>query len=84
MGEPLDTNEYERPEPKRWWLWAIWGVLFLALEGYALATKQRVVATLSAVIQWLVSKYRWLGIVIAIVLIWLALHWQAECFLGIC
>ncbi len=68
-----------------WWLWAIWGVAFLLLEGYALATKERVVPTLSRVFWWLIDKWKWVASIIIAILVWLLFHlpW-GECALNLC
>ena len=68
-----------------WWLWAIFGGLFLALEGYAIVTKERVVPTLSRVIFWLKDRWAWFASALFVFLIWLTIHlvW-GPCALGIC
>jgi hypothetical protein len=83
---------------KFWWLWAIWGVIFLVVELVALFTKEKAIPTLSRTLRWLVNyqvKVRWKGnviftfkpwrIIFIVIVIWFPIHiLGGECFAGIC
>ena len=68
-----------------WWLWAIWGAIFVSIETYALVTKEVWVPTLSRTIWWLRDRWRWFATALVLFLLWLTIHLAGgECALGIC
>jgi hypothetical protein len=68
-----------------WWLWAIWGAAFVLLEGYAIATKERVVPTLSRTIWWIRERHWFWKVLVLVVTGWLVIHLGfGECALGVC
>ena len=76
----------DKNKRKYWWFWLIWAGIFVAIEGYALATKEKVVPTLSRTIWWLRDRWKWIVITIVVVGgIWGILHLAGgECFAGLC
>ncbi len=101
MGEPVDTSEYERPEPNKrrlWWVWAIWGAIFVVIEAYALITKEIVVPSLTRTFWWLVNyqvkvrlearitfTFKPFRVLFVIFVIWFPIHiLGGPCALGIC
>ena len=63
------------------WLWAIWGLLFLAIEGAALANKQHGDTLSEHVWKWIGKKgyekpkgYKYRRGALGVFLLWLVLH----------
>ena len=68
-----------------WWVWAIWGAVFLLLEGYALITKEEDMPTLSRAIWWIRDHWDWFRPVLIGILVWLLAHLGGgECFANLC
>lgn len=75
----------DRHKRRLWWVWAIFGAAFLIIEGYALATKERVVPTLSRTIWWIRDRHWFLKVLIAAVMAWAFVHLVfGECAFGLC
>jgi hypothetical protein len=76
----------DRHKRRLWWIWAIWGAAFLVIEGYAIATKEKAVPTLSRTYWWFRDHWKWVAIAIIVIGgVLLILHLAGgECAFGLC
>jgi bacteriorhodopsin len=56
------------------WIWYIFGFAFLAIEGYALYTKEKKVPTLSRTIWFLRDRHPLIKVVVVAIVAWLLFH----------